>query len=477
MKTRLRFKIIAVLICLSLAGLLISQGYWLKGLYVSSKKSTWDNIEEAMRMADYMELFLRLDSLSNNNFHSQINPQFSFSQDTAWEKRKDSLSTDNMPISSPNSTIQYIEAAQTLNEYLQIIGTLERNVQMLMHQKIDTLLPVNYAQFNTLLKNGLKKQGITVPYRLQVIRKEAKDSVLYAYTDASEKGESWKDAVHFTHVIEPEYYYELELQSPDRVVFRQMAGILISSFLLFMVILVAFVYLLYTILRLKTVEELKTDFTNNMTHELKTPISVSYAAVDALLNFSDPVNEKQKKYLTIVKDQLIHLTGLVEQILTLAVENRSTFRLRPETISLNELVNSLIEQYKLKASKPVEFTCSIPEDIELVADRTHLYNMLSNLIDNAIKYADKEPCRIEATARQDDHETTISITDNGPGISEANQRQIFDKFFRVPSGNIHNVKGYGLGLYYVKDMMGKHGGTARVESVPGKGSTFTLHFK
>ena len=112
-----------------------------------------------------------------------------------------------------------------------------------------------------------------------------------------------------------------------------------------------------------------------------------------------------------------------------------------------------------------------------MADRTHLYNMLSNLIDNAIKYADKEPCRIEATARQDDHETTISITDNGPGISEANQRQIFDKFFRVPSGNIHNVKGYGLGLYYVKDMMCKHGGTARVESVPGKGSTFTLHFK
>ena len=86
MKTRLRFKIIAVLICLSLVGLLISQGYWLKGLYVSSKKSTWDNIEDAMRMADYMELFLRLDSLSNNNFHSQINPQFSFSQDTAWIK-------------------------------------------------------------------------------------------------------------------------------------------------------------------------------------------------------------------------------------------------------------------------------------------------------------------------------------------------------------------------------------------------------
>lgn len=159
MKTRLRFKIIAVLICLSLAGLLISQGYWLKGLYVSSKKSTWDNIEEAMRMADYMELFLRLDSLSNNNFHSQINPQFSFSQDTAWEKRKDSLSTDNMPISSPNSTIQYIEAAQTLNEYLQIIGTLERNVQMLMHQKIDTLLPRQLRTIQYTIKERIKETG------------------------------------------------------------------------------------------------------------------------------------------------------------------------------------------------------------------------------------------------------------------------------------------------------------------------------
>ena len=98
-------------------------------------------------------------------------------------------------------------------------------------------------------------------------------------------------------------------------------------------------------------------------------------------------------------------------------------------------------------------------------------------MDNARKYADKETCIIEATARQDNNETKISISDNGTGISEANQRQILYKFFRATSGNIHNVKGYGLGLYYVKDMMGKHGGTARVESVPGKGSTFTLHFK
>ncbi|MEY8488869.1 sensor histidine kinase [uncultured Parabacteroides sp.] len=476
MKTRLRFKIIAALICLSLAGLLISQGYWLKGLYVSSKKSTWDNIEEAMRMADYMELFLRLDSLSKNNFHGQINPQFNFSQDT--EKRKDSLSPDSMTISSSSSTIQYMEAAQTLNEYLQMIGTLERDVQILMHQKIDTLLPANYAQFNTLLKNGLQERGITVPYRLQVIRQGVKDSVLYTYTDASGKGESWKSAVRFTHAIEPEqYYYDLELQSPDRVVFRQMAGILISSLLLFMIILVAFVYLLYTILRQKTIEELKTDFTNNMTHELKTPISVAYAANDVLLNYSNTTNEKQKKYLNIVREQLNHLSGLVEQILTLSVENRSTFRLRPETIQVAELLTPLIEQFKLKTDKPIDITTEIPEDMTVTADRTHLYNMLSNLIGNAVKYSGEKACRITLKGTVSPKETTLSVTDEGIGISEANQKRVFDKFYRVPSGNLHDVKGFGLGLYYVSDMMSKHNGTVTVKSQPGKGSTFTLHFK
>lgn len=478
MKTRLRFKIIAALICLSLAGLLVSQGYWLKGLYISNKKSTWDNIEEAMRMADYMEIFLRLDSLNKNDFHGEISPKFSFSQDTAWEKKKDSISLDKIMESSPGSTIQYVEAAETLNEYLQVIGTLERNVQILMHQQIDSLQPINYIQFNTLLKKGLQERGIITPYRLRVIRQEAKDSVLYTYTEASRKEGLWKNAVRFTHIIEPgEYYYDLEIQSPDQIVFRQMAGILISSFLLFVVILIAFVYLLYTILRQKTVEELKTDFTNNMTHELKTPISVAFAANDVLLNYSDTINEKQKKYLNIVREQLNHLAGLVEQILTLSVENRSTFRLHPESIQVAEVLAPLIEQFKLKADKPISITSEIPDRMTVTADRTHLYNMLSNLIGNAIKYSGEKPCCIQIKGSLSSKEATLSVTDEGIGISEANQKRVFDKFYRVPNGNLHDVKGFGLGLYYVSDMMAKHNGTVTVKSQPGKGSTFTLHFK
>lgn len=506
MNIRLRFKLIALLIALSLAGLLVFQGYWLKDLYGTLYKQMGVQIEEAMRIADYKELFLRIRSIKKEQgalgpqsqdvyFNSDQRPPHEPLADTEGptrpeQKEADLKREDILKAANPNShmklRIDYGEGDDfgsidsTLTDYLYVIGELEGMIHQAMHANIDSIKPVDLGIYNQLLNAELEARDIVTEHELITMypldEEEGKDRT---NPDKPERSTAWKNPVHFDFPTYSESTprYRLFLKSPASVIFTQMRGILISSFLLLLLIICAFIYLLRTILRQKTVEELKTDFTNNMTHELKTPISVSYAAVDALLDFSDPIDEKQRKYLTIVKDQLIHLTGLVEQILTLAVENRSTFRLRPETISLNELTGSLVEQYKLKTSKAVEFTRSIPADIELVADRTHLYNMLSNLIDNAIKYADKEPCRIRVEARQDDSETTLSITDNGPGISEANQQQVFDKFFRVPSGNIHNVKGYGLGLYYVKDMMGKHGGTAQVESVPGKGSTFTLRFK
>ncbi len=451
MNIRLRFKLIALLIVLSLAGLLVFQGYWLKGLYDTLYKQMEINIEEAMKIADYKELFLRIRSIKKEQgalgpqtqdvyFSSELDPSNKQKMDAKASihpqkedpdlNREDIFKTAN-PDSHMKLHIDYGDEEDfssidsTLTDYLYVIGEVEDMVQQAMHANIDSIKPIDFKTYNKLLTSELEARNIVTEHELVTIYKPNNgDEKGWMHLDKPERFTTWKNPVHFDYPLHNEstLQYRLFLKSPASVILTQMKGILISSFLLLLLIICAFIYLLRTILKQKTVEELKTDFTNNMTHELKTPISVSYAAVDALLN-------------------------------------------------------SLIEQYKLKASKPVEFTCSIPEDIELVADRTHLYNMLSNLIDNAIKYADKEPCRIEATARQDDHETTISITDNGPGISEANQRQIFDKFFRVPSGNIHNVKGYGLGLYYVKDMMGKHGGTARVESVPGKGSTFTLHFK
>lgn len=480
MNTRLRFKLIAALIALSLAGLLVFQGYWLKGLYDTLYQQMETQTKEAMRMADYGEMFIRMKKTQRERGRQAMSGQdiwFYSDAKMTQHHEKDTL-RNGKPDTEMHMRIDYgdmedypsIDSA--LIEYIGIIDGLGDLIQSAMHARIDSLEPIRIDNYRRLLDKELAARRIDTPHELRVIDRQRAN-------EADSLATPWKDAARFdypTSFLDESVVYRLYLKSPARVVLTQMAGILASSLLLLLLIVGAFVYLLRTILRQKSVEELKTDFTNNMTHELKTPISVSYAATDALLNFGEPVSEKQRKYLGIIKEQLIHLSGLVEQILALAVENRSTFRLRPERVTLGELIDSLLEQYRLKADKPVELSSSVADDITLTTDRTHLYNMLSNLLDNAIKYADKTPCRIRVSVRREERAVVIEVADNGPGISERYQRQIFDKFFRVPSGNLHNVKGYGLGLYYVHDMMSRQGGSVAVRSTPGKGSTFTLRF-
>lgn len=266
------------------------------------------------------------------------------------------------------------------------------------------------------------------------------------------------------------------------LVLKQMSGILTTSFVILIILCFAFWILIRTILQQKTLEEMKSDFTNNITHELKTPIAVAYAANDALLNFNQAEEKAQRdKYLRICQEQLQWLSGLVEQILSMSMERRKTFRLHPEPLSMESILEPLIEQHKLKAEKPVHISTDIePAGLTLTADRTHFSNIISNLIDNAIKYSPEAAdvnirCRQTASAEQGEF-VEIAISDRGTGIAPEKQSHIFDKFYRVPTGNLHNVKGYGLGLFYVKTMTEKHGGSVTVKSEPGKGSTFTLRF-
>lgn len=481
MKTKLSFKIITALISISLAALLFSQGYWLKGLYDSTSKQINDNIEEAMRMADYKEIFIRIDELTQGDVHGEINQRLSFSKEEDEETEKVGV-MDTFAVHTDKNPFKNEDIANSLNEYLSLLTNLEGQIQQALHLKIDSLMPISYNKYDSLLSIELKQHDIFVPHKLEVV--QLVDSlpevvVTFLSADSLKTAENWNKAIQFNYPIstQSEQYYQLTLNTPSLLVFKQMAGILISSLLLVILILIAFIYLIHTILRQKTVEELKTDFTNNMTHELKTPISVAYAANDVLLNYDNNANEKQKKYLGIIREQLTQLSGLVEQILTLSVENRNTFRLKQESIPITDIIPPLIEQHKLKAGKPVNFTINIPDNIAVFADRTHFYNMLGNLIDNAVKYSGDKPCDISIQAETQTNGIRISVTDNGIGISEASLPHIFDKFYRVPSGNLHNVKGFGLGLYYVKDMMAKHGGSVSVKSQPGKGTTFTLHFK
>ena len=267
-------------------------------------------------------------------------------------------------------------------------------------------------------------------------------------------------------------------------VLSQMAGILATSLFIMLILAFVFWFLVHTMLKQKTLDEMKSDFTNNITHELKTPIAVAYAATDSLLNYGMLQHpDKARKYLTIAQEQLQTLSGLVEQILSMSMERRKSMLLNIVEVPVKEVIEPLISQHQLKVKsgertdKKVNISLSVePENLMILADRMHFSNIVSNLIDNAIKYSeDSVKIEIKAFQKAED-EVLVSVSDNGIGIAHDKLPYIFDKFYRVTDGNKYTVKGYGLGLFYVKSLMEKMGGSVSVESDPGKGSCFTLHF-
>lgn len=227
-----------------------------------------------------------------------------------------------------------------------------------------------------------------------------------------------------------------------------MSGILLSSFLILLILILSFAYMFWFLIHQKTVEQLKDDFTHNVTHELKTPIAITYAAVEAMIHYNITGNkEKTNKYLHICHEELQRLGNMVEQILSLSLERKKDFKLKYEKVNLNELLDKIVEQQAIKSSKPFHVRQEfIPDGIMLEADRTHLYNILSNILDNAVKYSGNNP-QIRIEAEESDGSVIIRITDNGIGIEEEHLAHIFDKFYRVSNGKQPPVKGYASGCF------------------------------
>lgn len=219
----------------------------------------------------------------------------------------------------------------------------------------------------------------------------------------------------------------------------------------------------------------KNDFISNMTHELKTPIATVSAAIEALKHFHGMEDKtKSLSYLDISQQELKRLNDLVEKVLNISVEESEALVLNKEDFNLIEVINEIITRQKIKGGKEIhiDFHHEIPNAV-IHADKLHLSNAINNLIDNAIKYSGKKVTIIINLQRKNDS-FLLSIKDDGTGIPRHYQQLIFDKFFRVPTGDLHNVKGFGLGLSYVKQVIEKHNGTIDVDSEPGKGTTFFI---
>jgi two-component system phosphate regulon sensor histidine kinase PhoR len=231
-----------------------------------------------------------------------------------------------------------------------------------------------------------------------------------------------------------------------------------------------------TILEQKRIGAIRNDLVNNLTHELKTPISTISLACEALADPSIPRTEQQvQRFTGMIRDENKRLGSLVENVLQSAVLEDGQMRIKRVELDLHALIQDVVRSSGMQVSRRNgRIELELAADIHhVLGDRIHLTNLIYNLIDNAVKYTEKEP-RIRIATQSNDEGVTLSVSDNGIGIPTSEHRKIFDRLYRVPTGNIHNAKGFGLGLSYVQVVVERHGGHIRVESQPGKGSTFHI---
>ena len=487
---KLPSKHIALVVVLSLAAIFAYQAYWLVNLYRTQCRATEHDIAEAMRLSDYNELVLRIERMRQDSLgqHGEVSVSAGYNQKTPYVEsrtitteqkgdstyiyleqhtRRDSAAIDSS-LHVNDSPDSFFGGKKTMQE---LAGYFQRG----LHSGLDVICAPDFATYDSLLCNELHRADIIVPYRLTHLHQG--DTLATGGTPGYTPSPEAK-TYEYSYDLHGKWLYRLTMEPIHGHVLRQMAGILATSAVILLVLGFSFWYLIRILLRQRTLEEMKDDFTNNMTHELKTPIAVAYAANDALLNFgADADTTKRTRYLRICQEQLKRLSGLVEQILSLSMERRHSFRLHRTTFPVADILAPLIEQHKLKADKPVRISTRLtPPGLEVNADRTHFSNIVSNLLDNAIKYSAGQ-AEVEIEARQEGGTFILSVRDRGIGIPKDKLAHVFDKFYRVPTGNLHPVKGYGLGLYYVKTMVERHGGTVEVESEPGKGSVFIIKLR
>ena len=323
------------------------------------------------------------------------------------------------------------------------------------------------------LKTEFEYSNIHIDYEYAIYDCETNEMVYgnYIKQDDIPKKEKQK----FQKFDEFTYYFGILFPSKVLYIINSMNIWLISSFVLFTAI-IFFAYSVFIILKQKRLSEIQKDFINNMTHEFKTPISTIGISAEVL---SDPEivksPERLKNYAEIISGQNKRLESQIEKVLQLAQLDKSKFKLKKEEFDIHKVIKQIGEAFKLTVdSKNGVLHCNLKAGNSIITgDKLHTTNIIYNLLDNAFKYSFEKP-DITISTWNKDNRLYLEISDKGIGISKKYRKRIFDRFFRIPTGNIHNVKGFGLGLNYVKSIVHSHNWKIKVESEPGEGSRFII---
>jgi two-component system phosphate regulon sensor histidine kinase PhoR len=272
-----------------------------------------------------------------------------------------------------------------------------------------------------------------------------------------------------------DFVYYIDFSDKQKIVLRETAASLSLSIISILLVVTLFLITYRNLMEEKRMSNLKTDFINNMTHELKTPLSTITVAGKTLeLPFIRSNDTKILETAKLIGKQSVHLNQLINMILEISMWERTQFQLDKKKVKIEDFMNNVVESFKSGGGNGASITQTYNlKDLEVEIDTVYFTTLINNLLSNAVKYSDKDPV-IEIEGLTENNSVSIKVGDNGIGISKNDQKHVFDKFYRASTGNIHKYKGLGLGLYYVKKIAEAHGGDVTVSSKPGKGSIFTV---
>ncbi len=339
---------------------------------------------------------------------------------------------------------------------------------------------VNPVEIDSLLSVEFSNKGILLAYDYGILNENSEEFV-YSRIDGNHlslRSTDLKATLFPNDVIETSSQLLVHFPLEDQYIMRKMGVALASSVLLVAIVVFCFAYAIITVIKQKKLSEIKNDFINNMTHEFKTPISTISLACEALQD--QDINENvdiKERYISVIKDENKRLGVQVEKVLQMATLDKGEFELKIAKVDIHQIIDEAVSNINFQVEKKGGTVEKILDsNIPMIdADELHVSNIIRNLLDNANKYSPTQPM-IKVLTEDKPGGISIKISDRGIGLAKESLNKIFDKFYRVPTGNLHDFKGFGLGLAYVKTMVEAHGGSISVKSELNKGSIFELFF-
>jgi two-component system phosphate regulon sensor histidine kinase PhoR len=335
---------------------------------------------------------------------------------------------------------------------------------------------ISNRELRTIIKKELLKRDVKLDFKYGVYSKDGLATKLKSGYYTINKKNSYKYPLFFNSKGDVDYELFITFPSEKEHILSGISNILLLSLFFILIIIIAFSSSLYQLIRQKKISEIKTDFINNMTHEFKTPIATINLALDSIKNpkvIND--NEKVLRYVQMIRDENKRMHSQVENVLRISRLEKNQIEISKESIDVHDIIDDAISHTSLliadrKGSLETHFEAIVTE---VPGNQFHLTNVIVNILENALKYSEGAP-KLDVYTESTNKFFVLKVKDEGIGMTKSVQRSVFDKFYREQRGNIHDVKGHGLGLAYVKEIIEKHHGSVIVESEKGVGSTFTV---